>query len=260
MKLGMPILLEFPNLKAHVEWAKLWGLHFVEINATYPDYQPEVLNAKVLRDYQRAYDMEFTLHLPEDLNPASFHPEVRYAYTKRFKQFFHWAASGGIHMVTMHLPSSLYVSLPERKVFLYDEHFEHYLQWMTAALESVSSLAMHHDIRLCIENCGDFSDKYKQAFLKKAMEYKYVGFTWDIGHDKVSKGSDYAFMEAYQDRIWHLHLHDAKEKNAHLILGKGEVDLLTVCHLAKQKQLKTVIEVKTQEALIRSLSHLQQYL
>jgi len=259
MKLGIPTLIELPNIKAHLELCKLWGLDFVEINMTYPDYQPENLKAKVIREYKRKYNIDFSLHLPEDLNPASFHSEVRHAYCNRLVEMMYWAAEAEIKVVNVHLPKGIYISLPKRKMFLYDEHFEYYLQCMISAVESIIPIAEKYGISFCIENCGDFGNKYQKALLESVLHHKQVGITWDVGHDYSSKYKDFEVIDKYIDKVRHIHLHDSNGQRDHLSLGTGEIDIPRIYKFSEERNISMVIEVKSKKALIRSISHLEQF-
>ena len=65
-------------------------------------------------------------------------------------------------------------------------------------------------------------------------------------------------MLNHRSSIKHIHLHDAKERNDHLELYTGEVDLNEKLQIASENQASVLIEVKTKESLIHSVAKLKE--
>lgn len=57
------------------------GLSFIELNMNMPDFCPEKIASELVKKLSIKEDIEFTLHLPEEIDLASFHPVIRTAPT-----------------------------------------------------------------------------------------------------------------------------------------------------------------------------------
>lgn len=77
-------------------------------------------------------------------------------------------------------------------------------------------------------------------------------------HDYLYKQVDTSFVLNHLERVKHVHLHDAKLNNDHLQLNLGEVNWKEKLKLVKANAPTVVIEVKTKEALIKSVTELKQ--
>jgi sugar phosphate isomerase/epimerase len=59
-----------------------------------------------------------------------------------------------------------------------------------------------------------------------------------------------------REHIAHMHLHDAKGSHDHQVLFEGELNIKELLDFAQSMNIKTLIEVKTEEALIKSINNL----
>ena len=73
----MPTLIEFKTLKQNVDLCKELGLDFIELNMNLPICLPENLSHQEIRHITKEYGIEFTVHLPEEIDLSSFHPAIR---------------------------------------------------------------------------------------------------------------------------------------------------------------------------------------
>ena len=85
MKYGMPTLVECPDIFACCEVAKKYGLDFVEINMSFPQYQTDTLDVDTLRALMRDNNLFFTIHADEAMNPFDFNMHVSECYMKIFE-------------------------------------------------------------------------------------------------------------------------------------------------------------------------------
>ena len=81
--LGMPALIEMPQLPGLVDLCQELELSFIELNMNMPDNCPEALDPLELRDITKSTGIEFTLHSPDELDLGSLHPTVRQGYLDR---------------------------------------------------------------------------------------------------------------------------------------------------------------------------------
>lgn len=84
------------------------------------------------------------------------------------------------------------------------------------------------------------------------LESPVFALTFDVGHNAGAGFSDEPIIMEHVDRLHHMHLHDASGKSNHLVLGEGDVDL------AKERDCRIVLEVKTIEGLRRSMGWLKE--
>jgi sugar phosphate isomerase/epimerase len=92
--------------------------------------------------------------------------------------------------------------------------------------------------------------------LDQALKYPNIKLTWDTGHDAVSSFKDQKYLLENTEHIAHMHLHDAKGNNDHQALFDGGLDIKGLLKFAQSTNIKVLIEVKTEEALIKSINRL----
>ena len=95
-----------------------------------------------------------------------------------------------------------------------------------------------------------------QNILDEVLKYPNIKLTWDTGHDAVSKFNDKLYLMNNREHIAHMHLHDVKGSNDHQALFTGDLNINELLNFAKQMNITTLIEVKTEEALIKSINNL----
>jgi sugar phosphate isomerase/epimerase len=249
-KIGMPTLLELRSLDATVAFCKEMRLSLIELNMTRPEFLPPSLPPDKLREISDRDGIEFTLHLPEEVDLASFHDEVRDAWIRNMVKTVKWAADCGIVNATMHLSNGIYYTMPGGKVWLYNEYMDLYLQRLGDALKTIRSQA--GGLCLCVENCGNFG----HPFIRRALDENAMDITWDVGHDAESGLADAPYILERTERVKHMHLHDARDGKAHQRLYSGKVNVNEALRFARERQLRVIIEVKTVESLRQSVEEL----
>ena len=80
MKFGMPTLVECRDIFECRDVAKKNGLDFIEINMSFPQYQPHMLAVSEAKRISEKYGIFYTIHADELLNPFDFNPVVRSSY------------------------------------------------------------------------------------------------------------------------------------------------------------------------------------
>jgi sugar phosphate isomerase/epimerase len=149
-------------------------------------------------------------------------------------------------------------TLPDTKVFLFNEYESAYMQKLTTFRDACTAAVGSSGIRICIENCGDYGDKpYLQKGLALLLQSPVFALTFDVGHNAGADYSDEPAVMEHADRLAHFHIHDAKGKSNHLVLGEGDVDLKKYLDLAMAHDCRAVIEVKTIDGLRRSVEWLK---
>lgn len=251
-QLGMPFLLETPTLDGCCRQARALGLDFVELNSSFPDCALEMLDAGALRTLSERYGLFFTLHADEECNPFAFNEEVRQAWLHSLGKALRLAVGAGMPTVNMHMARGVYITLPERRVFMYERYTARHMAHVMELREMAERILSGTGTRLCIENTEGFLP-HEQAALEALLASPCIGLTLDIGHDHAIENRDLPFYEAHQAKLWHMHGHDALGTHPHLALDEGEIDWRARFAMAQRCGARIVLEVKTLDALRRSV-------
>jgi sugar phosphate isomerase/epimerase len=251
--IGIPTLLEIPSIEETIDLCQSLGLSIIEANMTRPEFLPKSLSSQRLLDLSSTHGIEFTLHLPEEMDLGTFHDTIRNAWINYLIETIQWANSSGIKLATMHLSNGIYYTMPDGKKWLYAHYEAEYLERMKGAMDTVFS-RKPDDFQLCVENCGNFH----LPFIKSLLQEIDVGLTWDVGHDAESGFSDWPYLESKAEQIQHVHLHDAINGKSHRELFTGEVRIDVAIEFIISRGIKAIIEVKTVDALCRSIEKLRE--
>ena len=270
MQFGMPTLIENRTLEENAALCARLGLRFIELNMNFPEYQVDRLEETVtlLRIAERA-GIYYTIHLDESLNVADFNPLVSGAYLETVRRTVaviqklvclrdRFGDSSQPLTVNMHMHHGIHITLPDRKVQMYDRDFDAYMKSFAAFRALCEEWIGGSDVRIAVENTDGFRD-----YEKKAVEYLLAspkfGLTWDIGHSKAVGEQDAPFLLSHRERLIHFHIHDGTEAppRNHLALGDGEIDLKERLRLAESRNARCVLETKTVRALEQSVGWLR---
>ena len=258
MQFGMPALLEIGDLEASAALCRELGLSFSELNMNFPQYQLHRMDAGWLRDAARRYGIFYTLHLDDEINVADFNPAVAKAQVDTVLGAVALAKETGIPVINMHLSRGGVVTLPEKKVYLFDRYRDEYRDRLKSFRDRCHRAAMGSGVRVCIENTAGFPDWQAEA-LDLLLESEVFGLTLDTGHDFCTGGADLALIRQRKNRLHHMHLHDAAAPGRdHLALGTGELDIRDRLTLARECGCTVVLEIKTARALEDSARWLDQ--
>lgn len=256
MIFGMPTLVELSSIEENVRLCTELGLSFVELSMNLPYCQLEAISPEGLGAIARQHGLFFTLHLEENLDPASFNPLVAQAYVETAARSIRLARAAGIPIVNTHLNRGVYFTLPSERLYLYERYPEHYRQAMDRFRRAWREGEAHGRPMLLVENTEGFVP-FQQTLLEGWLQEDAFGLTLDIGHAHAAGYPDAEFYRDHGDRLRHIHLHDARGSANHLSLGEGDVDLPAILRLAREKNCSVVVEVKTASALADSVEWLR---
>ena len=270
LQFGMPTLIENRTLQDNIDLCSSLGLRFIELNMNFPEYQLSCLEKTdtLIRAAEKA-GIYYTIHLDENLNIADYNPLVAGAYLETVRRSVEAAkkllclrdrfcSSGRPLTLNMHMHHGIYITLPDRKVQMYERDFETYMESFIRFRSLCEEWIGDSSIMIAVENTDGFREYEKKAvcFLLESPKF---GLTWDIGHSKAVRETDVPFILEHRDKLIHFHIHDGTEtppKN-HLALGDGEISLAERLQLAADRNARCVLETKTVAALKKSVAWLQ---
>ncbi|MBO6054158.1 MAG: sugar phosphate isomerase/epimerase [Oscillospiraceae bacterium] len=272
MQFGMPTLIENRTLQENIDLCAELGLRFLELNMNFPEYQINSLeDTDVFLEAAAKAGIFYTIHLDENLDIADFNPLVSGAYLETVRRTIAVAKqllvlrnpSGGSvqpMILNMHMNHGIHITLPDRKVQMYERDFDAYLRSFARFRSCCEEWIGGEDIRISIENTDGFRD-YEKTAAAFLLESEVFALTWDIGHSKAAGEKDAPFLLQHQDRLAHFHIHDGTQTppRNHLALGSGEIDLDGRLRLAGMRNARCVLETKTAEALTRSVAWLREH-
>ena len=270
MQFGMPTLIENRPLEENAALCEELGLRFIELNMNFPEYQVDRLEqTDELVRIAEQHHLYYTVHLDENLNIADFNPLVTKAYLETVRRTI-LAAKALLPLrdrygdpaqpltLNMHMHHGIYITLPDRKVQMYERNFETYMQSFAVFRSLCEEWIGDSSIMMAVENTDGFRD-YEKKMIAYLLESKKFGLTWDIGHSKAIREADVSFLMEHQDKLIHFHIHDGTETppRNHLALGDGEIDLDARLKLAAERNARCVLETKTISALKQSVRWLR---
>ena len=262
---GMPTLIENRTLAGNVALCGELGLRFIELNMNFPEYQVEELErTDLLLEAADAAGIYYTVHLDENLNIADFNRLVTDAYLETVRRTIsvlkrllplrdRYGDPGQPLILNMHMHHGIYITLPDRKVRMYERDRDRYLADCRRFRDLCAEWIGGAPVRIAVENTDGFLPFEREA-VDLFLESPCFGLTWDIGHSWACGEGDVPFILDRRDRLIHFHIHDAVERppRNHLALGDGEIDLPARLRLADERNARCVLETKTVEALRRS--------
>ncbi len=252
LRIGMPVLAEHNDLREDVSLCASLGLDFIELNANLPRCMPERLRTADVSAMTVAAGIGLTYHAAEDCDPFHFNPLVAAAWRETLRRYISIALDLKVPVITMHYPDGVYFTLPESRHYLYEQESALH----TGALDTWQQLFEEESggqILCCIENTDGFH-LFQRDGIDRLLACPAFGLTWDVGHDYSAGGADRPFLMERANRIRHMHLHDAGPGGNHLALGDGVLDAGSMLAFAREHGCRVVLEIKTADALSRSVS------
>lgn len=271
IQFGMPTLVENRTLEDNAALCSSLGLKFIELNMNFPEYQVERLEQTdtMLQIAERA-GIYYTIHLDENLNIADFNQLVTEAYLETVRRSIvvakklmclrdRYGDDSQPFTLNIHMNHGIYITLPDRKVQMYDRDFDTYMKSFAAFRSLCEEWIGDSNVMIAVENTDGFRD-YEKTAIEYLLESSKFGLTWDIGHSKAIGEKDVPFILEHRKHLIHFHIHDGSETppRNHLALGDGEIDLIERLKLAESRNARCVLETKTIEALRQSVKWLSE--
>ncbi|MGH4122840.1 MAG: sugar phosphate isomerase/epimerase family protein [Clostridium sp.] len=256
---GMPTLIESNNIESCVKLCKELRLDFIELNMNLPEYQIDSIDIQKFKSIFQNEGIYFTIHLDENLNVCDFNNKIAQAYMETVLSTIDIAKQLKIPVLNMHMPNGVYFTLPNKKVFLFNQYKDIYLTNLKEFRDKCKKAIGDSNIKICIENCSGYK-AFTMEGIDLLLESSVFALTLDIGHIHGVNGIDELFINKHINRLYHMHAHDAKDRENHLPLGTGEINISERFSLARQHNCRVVLEIKTIEGLKQSVEKLTNYL
>ncbi len=238
----------------------------------FPEYQVDRLEqTDELMRAAREAGVFYTVHLDENLNIADFNPLVSGAYLETVRRSIRALQKllplrdrfgGGSRPLTlnMHMHHGIHITLPDRKVQMYDRDFDTYMKSFAVFRSRCEEWIGGSELMITVENTDGFRG-YEQKAIDFLLESPVFGLTWDIGHSKAVGEKDVPYIMERLEHLVHFHIHDGTENppRNHLALGDGEINLADRLSLARERDARCVLETKTIDALKRSVLGLREH-
>ena len=257
MRFGMPTLIEQNSIEECALLCKKYSLDFVEISMSLPQYTVKAIDVERFNEIALEYGIEYTIHLDENTNFSDFNTYTAEASKRYIADSIELAKKLNVRIMNMHFKLGEKFTLPDRKVYLYEQYREHYLKSIYDFRTMCENAIRDSNIKISIENCNGYPNFQKEA-LAILLESNVFGLTFDIGHNHSCAGLDEPYIIENKKKLYHMHLHDAMGKKNHLPLGVGELDLNGYLDLVQNCDCSVVLEVKTLEGLTSSVNWMRE--
>ncbi len=258
LKYGMPTLVECKDIFECAAVAEECGLDFIEMNLSFPQYQPARMDTEALKRLMHERGIFFTIHADESMNPFDFNAAVSSCYFENMREAIRFAVELNIPVINMHLLKGVYVTLPAKVILLTDVYRDEYIERVREFVAMCEREIGDAPLKIAIENVDSnpFTESQLDA-LEIFMQSDAFALTLDVGHDDCLGGADRHVFEKYPHKLVHMHLHDSDGKHPHLPLGTGRIKIEEM--LEKLDTGATcLVEVKTIDGLRESMKYFKE--
>lgn len=255
---GMPSLLELRTVERNAELCHELGLKFVELNAGMPEYQPERIDPERFARAAEKFGIYYTIHMDDNSYPCSINERISRACIETMQDTIEIAKKLHIPTINMHFYQGDYFTLPDRKVYIYEDYFDDYMRMLERFRDECHDAVGGADIKICVENTRSFTLGFVAEGLECLLKSPVFGLTFDTGHDAGGEFSQFPIIERNLDRLCHMHLHDwCAARGDHLPLGEGGLDIERYLDIAREHNCRVVLETKTADGVRKSVEWLK---
>lgn len=245
----MPILVEFHSLSENIDLCKKLDLDFIELNLDIPYCFIDRLDTNSLKNNN------FTIHLSEKFDVGELNNSLRNFYLNEIEKIISFGTKYNIFKYNLHLDPGIHFSLPDKKIFIYEEYIDDYLRVYEDSCNILSKIANKYNATILFENVK--VESYTLKVIDLIAKYDNLFFTLDLGHNiRYGNLAKEKFMQ-YSNKIKHIHLHDFNGSKDHQELFTGLLNVKEELNFCKQHNLDVLIEVKRKEELINSVNKLR---
>jgi sugar phosphate isomerase/epimerase len=205
------------DVVSELEWMSRMGLEFVDLTLEPPRAAHWCVDAGAIGRALQRLHLPVVGHTAFYLPLASAFEKIRKAAVDELRGCLEVFSKVGAKWMNLH---------PDRYTPMHDRRF--YIQRNLESLRELQVEGERLGVGLMIENLpGDYNSAAQLGELLDPMPE--LGLHLDIGHANllVPRNTTEEILEAYGDRLQHVHLHDNKggHEDLHLPLGAGTVDV-----------------------------------
>lgn len=121
-----------------------------------PAYQLHRMDPVRMRQIAEQAGVFYTIHLDENLNVSDFNPYIAGAYRRTVTETIELAKKLHSPIINMHVAQGVYFTLPERKVYLFDQYRDEYIKSMREFRLLCEQAIGDSGIMIALENCDEF--------------------------------------------------------------------------------------------------------
>lgn len=244
----MPILVEFHSLEENLKLFQKLNLDFIELNLDIPYCFPENIETNLLNNNN------FTIHLSEKFDVGELNNSLRKFYLSEIEKIISFGTKHNIFKYNIHLDPGIHFSLPDKKIFIYQEYLNDYLNAYKDSCDTLSKIASKYNATILFENVK--IESYTLKAIEVISNYENLFFTLDLGHNiRYGNIAKEQFLK-YENKIKHIHLHDFNGSKDHQELFTGLLNTKEELDFCNKHNLDVLIEVKRKEELINSVNKL----
>lgn len=178
------------------------------------------MSAGRLNALKRKYGVYFTIHLDENLNVCDFNPLVSGAYLQTVRDCVRLGLAIGAPIINMHLHKGIYITLPDRRTYLFAQYEREYTQGILSLIRLCEGVIGGGPLLVAVENTDGFAAHEKTA-VERLLQSPVFALTLDVGHSHAVGDIDLPFYGRHEGKLRHIHLHDASGKSNHLPLARA---------------------------------------
>jgi sugar phosphate isomerase/epimerase len=205
------------NVLDEIAWMGDVGMEFIDLTLEPPGAASWQINTVEIRRAIESHGMGVVGHTAWYIPMASAIPEVRHAAVEELRRCLYKFAEIGAKWMNLH---------PDRHTPWHSREF--YIEGNIQTVRSLAPDIEKSGVGLMIENLpGEYNSAAQLGELLQPVPSLQLHL--DIGHAnlRVPRNTTEEILEAWGDRLRHVHLHDNRGGDAdlHLPLGAGSVDL-----------------------------------
>ncbi len=205
------------DVLGEIEWMAEMGLEFIDLTLEPPAAASWRIDPRAIRDAIERHGLAAVGHTAYYLPLGSAFESVRRASVEELRHCIDCFSMIGVPWMNIH---------PDRHAPMHDRSF--YIERNIVSLRELIDYGAERGVGLMIENLpGDYNSAPQLGELLDPLPE--LGLHLDIGHANllVPHNTTAEILDAYGDRLRHVHLHDNKGGHAdlHLPLGAGTLDL-----------------------------------
>ncbi len=251
-------------VEEYFEFAASNGFRRMDLGCQSPLNFPETFSKERIAGVKRlgeSYGIRYGLHTASYVNTAEIMPKVRKASEEHLLDYIKLSSDISAEYCVIHCG------------YHFSMFRELVMECLFNTFRAAVDLAEELKLPLVIENMNAVHPESEIVYLGvtieeirrvfEAVPSPYLGLALDVGHANLLPGGAEAWVEAFPDKIYHLHLSDNDGVlDRHLPIGDGLIDFKRIFKKLREIGFKGTgtLEVGSEENRIKSLERLREIL